>query len=1195
MIHNLRFRHSLAIVALAIFMFAPGLGRATNLINENIQSWTSHASYGNYTQAITAGTVNMTACIVAPSGAASGTGSIGYVQMQATTGILALPTLSSAGTAEFHIHAGGAGRTLKLQSYNGSTWVDLTTFTIGATGATFTYAVNSGSSATLRLSTPSAAVYVHDIIISDYAISPVINVTGSFSAFTTIVGTPSASQSVAVSGSNLTNTIEVAALSGYEYSTSSSGPWTSTLSLASSFNGNVYVRLTGASVGSYNGNVSFSSTGATPVNKAVLGTVNPLTPVINVTGSFTAFSTTLGTPSASQSVAVSGSNLTAGIDISAVAEYEYSTTNAAPWTSTLSLASSYSGNVYVRLTGASLGLPAGTISFSSAGATQVDKAVSGSVTVPPPVITVTGTFSAFTATAGTPSASQSVAVSVFNLTAGLGVSAVTGYEYSTTNGDPWTSTLSLSSTFSGNVYVRLTGAASGTFTGNVSFTSTGATQVDKAVSGTVACAAAAFPFVENFDYTASTLLSANCWNVHSTGANPITVATSSISYPGYLSSGIGNEITLVTGTGEDVNRTFTAQTSGVLYASFLVNVSSATTTGDYFFHIGQSVIGTSFKGRIFVKKDALNNIAFGIAQSTTSANYTAFSYALNTTYLVVLKYSIVSGTANDIASIYINPALNAAEPVSGWITNTDAAGTDLTEVGTVALRQGGATSDPALKLDGIRVSNTWADIVGALPQAASTFTGTGNWGDLARWSNGLPGAITNVTISGTATITSLVECNNCTISSNGALTVNTGTGLIVDGNLLIQSGGSFISEAADLDVIGSTTVERYITGNGWHLISSPVAGATAEMFTGKYLQKHDEYFNAYSDVLDINEALTPMKGFALWGDASGFTASYAGSLNTGTQSYSTTYSGVGKGWNLVGNPYPSAIDFALLSRNNVNNAFYVHISNSSWGVYGAGVSSPDVTVTQYIASGQGFFVQASAAGSLSMANTARVHNSIAFHKKSVGVVNNLIRLTVSGNGYTDEAVVRFVPEATAAFDGEFDAHKLYGDVDEAAQLYTLGTTPLAINALPETDAVPVGVHVGANGVYTIAATEVNNIPEVTLEDTKTGIYTDLLKGSYSFSFTPGENEQRFMLHFGPLAVNNVENSFANIYSNSHTVYIDMKDNMKGNIFVYNMTGQLVAKVPASQGRSTINLANTGNYIVKVICDKSTMVKKVFIQ
>jgi len=158
----------------------------STIINENIQSWTNHASYGNYTQSITVesgtGTVNMTDCIVANGAAATGTCTTGRVQLKATTGILELPTVSSISYAEFHLAAGAAGRTVTLQSYDGTNWNTITTFSgIGTTGATFTYAVNSSSPTTIRLANPSAALYVHDIIIKDNSGLPVeLN---SFTAF----------------------------------------------------------------------------------------------------------------------------------------------------------------------------------------------------------------------------------------------------------------------------------------------------------------------------------------------------------------------------------------------------------------------------------------------------------------------------------------------------------------------------------------------------------------------------------------------------------------------------------------------------------------------------------------------------------------------------------------------------------------------------------------------------------------------------------------------------------------------------------------------------------------------------------------------------------------------------------------------------------------------------------------------------
>ena len=144
-----------------------GGGGGTN-ISENIQSWTAHGSYGNWTETIAAGTVSMTDCIVQPAASASGVGSIGRVQLKASTGIVELPAINTAGTVTMNIAAGGADRTAKLQKYNGSTWDDLTTWTgIGATGAAFTYAVNdSGASVQLRIASPSAAIYVHDIIVT---------------------------------------------------------------------------------------------------------------------------------------------------------------------------------------------------------------------------------------------------------------------------------------------------------------------------------------------------------------------------------------------------------------------------------------------------------------------------------------------------------------------------------------------------------------------------------------------------------------------------------------------------------------------------------------------------------------------------------------------------------------------------------------------------------------------------------------------------------------------------------------------------------------------------------------------------------------------------------------------------------------------------------------------------------------------
>lgn len=93
---------------------------------------------------------------------------------------------------------------------------------------------------------------------------------------------------------------------------------------------------------------------------------------------------------------------------------------------------------------------------------------------------------------------------------------------------------------------------------------------------------------ENFDYNAGELLTNNNWTAYSgEDANSISVTSGSLSYTDYTSSGIGNSASVIgsSSSSEDDKITFTYQSLGSVYASFLVNFSSATTAadGDYFF------------------------------------------------------------------------------------------------------------------------------------------------------------------------------------------------------------------------------------------------------------------------------------------------------------------------------------------------------------------------------------------------------------------------------------------------------------------------------------------------------------------------------------------------------------------------------------------------------------------------------------
>jgi autotransporter-associated beta strand protein len=117
-------------------------------------------------------------------------------------------------------------------------------------------------------------------------------------------------------------------------------------------------------------------------NSLILTTAVPTTPTVSVTGSFASFTTTVGSPSAAQSVSASGSDLTANITVTPPAGYEVST-DGTNYSGSLSLTQSSgivsSATVYVRLTGSAVGSFSGDVSFASIGATTQTVPVTGSV------------------------------------------------------------------------------------------------------------------------------------------------------------------------------------------------------------------------------------------------------------------------------------------------------------------------------------------------------------------------------------------------------------------------------------------------------------------------------------------------------------------------------------------------------------------------------------------------------------------------------------------------------------------------------------------------------------------------------------------------------------------------------------------------------------------------------------------------
>ena len=138
---------------------------------------------------------------------------------------------------------------------------------------------------------------------------------GSLSGFSTAVGTPSAQQTVLVSGSSLTGNVTATAPAGFEIS------WTSGFSFGTSVvltqagglvtNVPLYVRLTGTALGPVSGTISMASVGTMTVSVAVSGTVTS-GPTANPQAVLTSISPTSGTGGTQVLITFNGSNFVPG-------------------------------------------------------------------------------------------------------------------------------------------------------------------------------------------------------------------------------------------------------------------------------------------------------------------------------------------------------------------------------------------------------------------------------------------------------------------------------------------------------------------------------------------------------------------------------------------------------------------------------------------------------------------------------------------------------------------------------------------------------------------------------------------------------------------------------------------------------------------------------------------------------------------
>ncbi len=501
-----------------------------------------------------------------------------------------------------------------------------------------------------------------------------------------------------------------------------------------------------------------------------------------------------------------------------------------------------------------------------------------------------------------------------------------------------------------------------------------------------------------------------------------------------------------------------------------------------------------------------------------------------------------------------------------------------------------------------------------------------------------PPAFDNLSVTNANSVTLNVNADvnsNLTVNTNGQVIINPTKNLTVHGTTNLSSGDSLLvlrsnasGTASFIDNgfsgTGTAKVERYLTNTGsgseWHLVSSPISNGLTGIFVTEYLTQYNEPLHKAEYIIPTYLPLAPMKGYDVWVNNT-CTKSFSGTLNTGTQSYNVTRSWMDSvsaydGWNIVGNPYPSGLDASLLTYSGVETAAYFWNPTGS-GNFRVWVPGGGETHSKYVPPMQGFYVHCNSAtnaspiqntGSVGFSNAARTHTLSEPFWKSTETTPDLLRITATGtlNGYSDELSVYFNPERNDTYEPGFDAYKMQGNAD-APQIYTkIEDQRVTVNALSFTGrnaAVPMGFYINTAGQYLLHASEIESFPQnvsISLEDLKLGTTQDLrTSADYSFTYTPGDNPDRFVLHFvnPTFGIDEVQNSVpVKIYSNEGIVYVQQLDGktLAGEIYLYDMLGRETMQMHVDkEGITSFKPEVTkGTYLVKVVTSDGVYTKKV---
>jgi hypothetical protein len=514
---------------------------------------------------------------------------------------------------------------------------------------------------------------------------------------------------------------------------------------------------------------------------------------------------------------------------------------------------------------------------------------------------------------------------------------------------------------------------------------------------------------------------------------------------------------------------------------------------------------------------------------------------------------------------------------------------------------------------------------------------TTTW-DGTAWSNGVPDANKSAFFDGNYSSTGDLYACSVTVNS-GVVTFNSNHNLIVTNAVSVISGSLIFENNSSLVQInnsvnsGSIAYKRTTTPMkkfDYTYWSSPVNQQT--LFNLSPLTLTDKYFSfsptiGYWSLENSGTVMDVGKGYIIRAPQTFnpttlavYNGAFIGTPNNG--SITTPILVSTSAYNLIGNPYPSAISANLFLSNNLNvpivdGTIYLWTHNTpitnlqyttnDYAVYnylgGTGtMAAPNLGVNNSIpngkiAAGQSFFIKGLTNGNATFSNSMRLigNNNLFFKNNVVSEVNgtdaNRIWLEVKDlQGGYKQTLIGYSSLASNELDRGYDSQLMN---ETPTCIYSLlGSNKLAIQgrSMPFqiTDEVPIGFHSSAAGLYKIGLYDYDGIftnQNIYLKDNQNNVIFDLKQGDYNFTSNEGTFEGRFTLVFqnnSNLNVNNTpfESDSIVLYKPNQDVFIDSGSFVMKKVRVFDVRGRLlIEKDEINSSKTTINPQNNASILI----------------